>query len=94
MFFFRCAPLISYKILTQRWTHLNILVLVPEVLGNELYGLGGLVRLGRQEDVADVTVAALRQRRVLLEGLAGVQLAGGRVQITQLHHLHTGQKVR
>ena len=32
--------------------YLNILVLVPEVLCDELHGLGGLVRLGGQEDVA------------------------------------------
>ena len=32
--------------------YLNILVLVPEMLCDELHGLGGLVRLGGQEDVA------------------------------------------
>ena len=32
--------------------YLNILVLVPEVLCDKLHGLGGLVRLGGQEDVA------------------------------------------
>ena len=33
--------------------YLNILVLVPEMLCDKLHGLGGLVRLGREEDVAD-----------------------------------------
>ena len=32
--------------------YLNILVLVPEMLCDELHSLGGLVRLGGQEDVA------------------------------------------
>ena len=68
-------------------TYLNIFVLVSEVLGDELDSLGGLVGLGRQEDVADVAVSPLSQRRVLLKGLAGVQLAGRGVEVTQLHHL-------
>lgn len=81
-------------ILNGLGTYLNIFVLVSKMLGNELDGLGGLVRLGRQEDVAGVAVPAVRQGTVLLEGLASVQLAGGRVEITQLHHLKNAPKFR
>ena len=43
-----------YPMLTAIMTshYLNILVLVPEMLCDELHSLGGLVRLGGQEDVA------------------------------------------
>ena len=73
--------------------YLNIFVLVSEVLGDELHCLSGLVCLRGEEDVAGVAVASLSQRWVLLEGLAGVELAGGSVQVTQLHHLRMGQTV-
>ena len=48
-----CQPSGEGKDLPNADRHyLNILVLVPEVLCDKLHGLGGLVRLGGQEDVA------------------------------------------
>ena len=72
----------------QHNIYLNIFVLVPEVLCDELHGLCGLVGLGGQEDVADVAVPAVGDGGVVLEGLAGVQLAGRGVDVTQLVHLN------
>ena len=53
-----CPPLMS---------HLNILVLIPEVLSDELHSLGGLVRLRGEEDVRHVAVPPLPDRRVVFE---------------------------
>lgn len=49
------------------FSDLNILVLIPEVLSDELHRLGGLVRLGGEEDVGDVAVPPLPHRRVVFE---------------------------
>ena len=47
--------------------YLNILVLVPEMLCDELHSLGGLVRLRGEEDVGDVTVPPLSHWGVVFE---------------------------
>ena len=46
--------------------------------------------MGAQYLPDSVGVSALPHGRVVLEGLAGVELAGGVVQVRELHHLeHT-----
>ena len=48
--------------------YLNILVLVPKMLSDELNSLGCFVSFWRQEDVADsVTVSSLSDWRVIFE---------------------------
>lgn len=70
------------------FSYLNILVLIPEVLSDELHSLGGLVRLRGEEDVRHVAVPPLPDRRVVFEWLTRVQLAARIVQLGQLHHLY------
>ena len=84
------ASCLELSIFSHDRHYLNILVLVAEVLRDELDRLRGLVGLWRQKDVGHVAVPPVRDGRVILEGLAGVELAGGVVQVRELHHLeHT-----
>ena len=47
--------------------HLNVLVLVSQVLSYELHRLGGLVSLRGEEDVGDVAVPPLSDRGVVVK---------------------------
>ena len=51
----------------RRDSHLNVLILVPQVLRYELHRLSGLVRLRREEDVGDVAVPPLSDWGVVVE---------------------------
>ena len=53
--------------LERRDSHLNVLVLIPQVLRYELHRLSGLVRLRREEDVGDVAVPPLSDWGVVVE---------------------------
>ena len=57
----------NLQTLERRDSHLNVLVLVPQVLRYELHRLSGLVRLRREEDVGDVAVPPLSDRGVVVE---------------------------
>ena len=57
----------NLQTLERRNSHLNVLILVPQVLRYELHRLSGLVRLWREEDVGDVAVPPLSHRGVVVE---------------------------
>lgn len=62
--------------------YLYVLIFVPQMLGDELHGLGGLGRLRRQDQgVGALALPPLRAR-------LPVDLAVGMVQVGQLHRLH------
>ena len=54
-----CVNVLGHLDTHKIQSHLNVLVLVPEVLRYELHRLGGLVSLRGEEDVGDVAVPPL-----------------------------------